>query len=270
MFSKNVEYSGAPQLSSWRKIAIGTWKSCGDPSAYGTLEVDATALLEKIKREKEAGNKVTPTVAIAKAIALSIREYPILNTVLRWGKLYQRKSVDVFLQVSETESRKDDLSGVLVRDCDQKSLTEIAKEIRESAGLVKKGDDVQYKKMKSIINLLPGFLVRPLLNLMAFLMYDLNLWSPLFNSPRDSFGSVMVTSVGMMGIDNGFAPLVPYSRCPALVAVGEIKQRPVVIDNQITIRPMLTLGITLDHRQVDGKGASYMLKAFRKFIENPQ
>lgn len=269
MFSKNVDYAGTPHLSSWRKIAIGTWSSCGDPSVYGTLDIDATGLLEKIRKEKEAGHRVTPTVAIAKAIALALREYPTLNTVIRWGRLYQRKSVDVFLQVSETDTREDDLSGVLVRDCDRKSLVDISKEVKESAGRVKRGDDIQYKKMKSIINLLPSFLVRPLLNLMAFLMYDLNLWSPLFNSPRDSFGSVMVTSVGMLGIDNGFAPLVPYSRCPALVSVGEIKARPVVVDNQITIRPILTLGVTLDHRQVDGKGAAYMLKAFRKYIEDP-
>ena len=73
----------------------------------------------------------------------------------------------------------------------------------------------------------------------------------------------------MLGIENGYAPLVPYSRCPALMAVGEIKEKAVVIDGQITIRPILNIGITMDHRQVDGKGASYMLKAFRKYLENP-
>src|SRR5205823_5430724 len=113
---------------------------------------------------------------------------------------------------------------------------------------------------------LPTFLVSAVLRVVGFLMMDLNVWSPLFNAPRDSFGSVMITSVGMMGIDAGFAPLVPYSRCPLLMAVGEIHDKPVVINGKIEIRPMMTVGVTLDHRLVDGKGASYMLRDFRHFI----
>ena len=268
MLSKNVEFSGPAELTPWRKIAIGTWRSCGDPSIYGSLEVDATNLLNYIGKEKEKGIRLTPTVVIAKAVALSLNEFPMLNSVLRFGKLYQRKSVDVFLQVS-SEGREDNLSGVLIRNCDKKPLAEIASELKGSASRIKKGDDYQYKKMKGIIGLLPAFLVSPMLRLIGFLMYGLNIWSPLLNAPRDTFGSIMVTSVGMLGIDNGFAPLVPYSRCPALLAVGEIKEKPVVVAGQVVIRPMVTIGVTLDHRQIDGKGASFMLRAFRKYLENP-
>ena len=268
MFARNVDFTGPAELSSWRKIAIGTWNTCGDPSVYGTIEIDATQMLNYIEQEKKKGIRLTPTVLIAKAAAMSLCEYPIMNTVLRMGRLYHRKDINIFLQVSP-EGKEDNLSGVLIRQCDQKSLQEISIELKKSASRIKKGDDFEYKKMKGLIRYVPSFLMPPLMKLIGFLMYGLNLWSPLSKTPRDGFGSMMVTSVGMLGIDTGFAPLVPYSRCPALMAVGEIKQRPVVVEGQIVIRPILTIGVTLDHRHVDGKGASYMLKAFRNFLENP-
>ncbi len=269
MFTKNVEFTGPVKLSSWRKIAIGTWRTSGDPSVYGTLEIDATPIIKFIEKEKERGVRVTPTVIIAKAAALGLREFPILNTVLRWGRLYQRKTVDVFLQVSAPGRKEDNLSGVLIRECDKKAASEIAEELQKKAEPIKHGDDREYKKMKNILKFVPAFLVGPILTFMSTILYGMNLWSPLLNAPKDSFGSLMVTSVGMLGIDNGFAPLVPYSRCPFLISVGEIKDKAVVIDGQLAIRPMLSIGVTMDHRQMDGKGASLILSAFRNYLSNP-
>jgi hypothetical protein len=38
----------------------------------------------------------------------------------------------------------------------------------------------------------------------------------------------VVTNVGMFGIDTSFAPFLPIARCPMLVLVTEVKERPVV------------------------------------------
>lgn len=264
----NVEFLPLKPISPWRKIALGTWRSCGDPSIYGSLDIDASPIKRVMEEHAAEGIRITPTVVIAKAIAVAMQEFPIINSVIRFGRVYQRKTCDVFLQVSP-DSKEDNLSGLVIRSCDQKKLADIASEIKERAKPIKDGDEPEFKKVKSLIDRLPGFLIGPLLRLIGFVSYDLNLWSPLFKTPRDGFGSVMVTSVGMMGIDNGFAPLVPYSRCPILISVGRITERAVVIDGKVEIKPMLTLGATIDHRLIDGKSASYMLRAFRKFLDNP-
>lgn len=268
VLTRNVELAGAIELSAWRKIAIGTWSTCGDPSVYGSIDIDASNILKKMETEKANGVRLTPTIIVAKAAALCLREYPLMNSVLRMGKLYERKNIDIFLQVSP-EGKEDNLSGMLIRNCDQKSLKEIAEDVSKSVNRIKKGDDFEYKKMKDSLRFVPSFCIGPLLKFLSFFLYGLNLWTPLLKTPRDSFGSMMVTSVGNLGIDNGFAPLVPYSRCPGLMSVGEIKKKAIVINNEICIRPILTIGVTMDHRLMDGKGASYMLKAFRKFLEDP-
>ena len=45
-------------------------------------------------------------------------------------------------------------------------------------------------------------------------------------------------------VEIGYAPLVPYSRVPIVVVVGEVKKKAVVVDDQIVIRPMLPISAT--------------------------
>ena len=47
------------------------------------------------------------------------------------------------------------------------------------------------------------------------------------------FGSCLVTSVGMMGLDVAFAPFTPFARVPILVMVGAIREKPVVVDGEV-------------------------------------
>ena len=62
LFSKNVDLIGSIKLSSWRKIAIGTWNTVGDPSVYGVLELDVTHALNYIEKIKqETGQRITMT-----------------------------------------------------------------------------------------------------------------------------------------------------------------------------------------------------------------
>src|SRR5688572_361276 len=97
LFQKNVDLGPPLKLSSWRKIAIGTWRTAGDPSVYAIVEVNvepALAYIEKL-REK-TGQKITFTHFVGKSVALVLSKHPELNCILRFGKLYPRKTVDVF------------------------------------------------------------------------------------------------------------------------------------------------------------------------------
>ncbi len=85
--------------------------------------------------------------------------------------------------------------------------------------------------------------------------------------PKDPFGSVMVTSVGSLGIDLAFAPLVPYSKVPLLISVGRINDEAKVVEGKIEIRPIMKLGITFDHRLIDGIHAAELAKTFKDYFQ---
>ena len=50
----------------------------------------------------------------------------------------------------------------------------------------------------------------------------------------------------------------------------KIQDRPVVVDGQIVIRPMMYLALSYDHRVVDGKEAVTFLVRIKEAIEDPE
>jgi 2-oxoglutarate dehydrogenase E2 component (dihydrolipoamide succinyltransferase) len=50
----------------------------------------------------------------------------------------------------------------------------------------------------------------------------------------------------------------------------KIEKRPVVVDDEIVIRPMMYVALSYDHRIVDGKGAVTFLRRVKEFVENPE
>jgi pyruvate/2-oxoglutarate dehydrogenase complex dihydrolipoamide acyltransferase (E2) component len=98
---------------------------------------------------------------------------------------------------------------------------------------------------------------------------ELNLHLPTLGMPRDPFGTAVITNVGRFGIDTAFAPFVPLGRCPMLVLLTEVKDRPVCIDGRVEARPVLRLCATFDHRIVDGAAAGRLATRIIADIEQP-
>ena len=270
LFQRNVEYGPPLKLSGWRKVAIGTWKTVGDPSVYGMLDLDvspALAYLEKLKHK--SSERLTLTHFFGKAVAETFKRHPEINCVLRFGKLYPRKHIDLFFQVATDESGKD-LSGMTVRDGDQKSVEGFAAEMRMRIEKIRKQGDPDFKKSKNTMSAIPGMLSGVLLDFLGFVMYTLNVYTPLVGSPRDPFGSVMITNIGSLGLEVAFAPLVPYSRVPILLAVGAAKETPVARNGKVEVTQIAKICITLDHRLIDGVHASHMSKTIQKIFADPE
>jgi len=55
-----------------------------------------------------------------------------------------------------------------------------------------------------------------------------------------------------------------------ILGMHKIEKRPVVLDDEIVVRPMMYVALSYDHRIVDGKGAVTFLKRVKEFIENPE
>ena len=55
----------------------------------------------------------------------------------------------------------------------------------------------------------------------------------------------------------------------AILGMHSIKDRPVVEDGKIVVRPIMYLALTYDHRIVDGKSAVTFLKTMVELLEEP-
>ena len=56
----------------------------------------------------------------------------------------------------------------------------------------------------------------------------------------------------------------------AILGMHNIIQRPVAVDGQVVIRPMMYVAMSYDHRIIDGKEAVGFLKTIKDLIENPE
>jgi pyruvate dehydrogenase E2 component (dihydrolipoamide acetyltransferase) len=80
-------------------------------------------------------------------------------------------------------------------------------------------------------------------------------------------GTFTVSNLGMYGVD-GFQAIVNAPQA-AILAVGRIVDRPVALDGEVVIRPVLTLSVSFDHRVVDGARGAEFLDTLAELIEEP-
>jgi len=252
------------RLSGWRRVAAAMWQDPDDPQIFGRLELDARPMLDLIAHARRDGVHLTPTHVVGRAIAHALEVVPELNVHLRGGRAYPRETIDVFFIAAVANG---DLSGVKVSDAGRKSLIEVAAEINGRAKDVKLGRDPALGKSKRLMDAVPAVLLRSALRAGAYLTQRFDL--PALGLPRAPFGSAMVSSIGMFGLPEGFAPLAWMYDVPLLVLVGEIAPRPVVDHGSVVARDTLPITATIDHRYVDGWHLARAFTAFREYLAAP-
>lgn len=257
------------KIQGWRKIAAAAWGPPNDPQIYGDLEIDATNVLAFIDDARQAtGVPLTITTMAGKAIAKALGDHPDLNVRMYRGHFHQRETVDIFFIVSA--GKGSELSGVKVEEADKKPAIDIARELRSRAERIRGGDDIELGKTKKMISSTPRRLLKWSIRLSAWLTADRDLDLKKQGLPRQAFGSAMITSVGMFGIQHAYAPLANYYRIPFLILVSEVVDKPVVVDGEVVVRPMLTLSATMDHRYIDGYHAARLARSTRDYLEDPK
>ena len=256
------------RLTGWRRLASAMWRAPDDPQIFGALELDAAPVLGFIARARAAGHHVTATHVVGRAVAHVLREVPDLNVRIRRGHARARRSIDVFFITAVAKGH--DLSGVAIAHADLKPAVEIARELTLRATAMKQGNDRELAQTKRVLDHTPPWLIRGVLKATALITQELELDVPALSLRSSPFGSAMVTSVGMFGLPQGFAPLAWMYDVPLLVLVGEIAPRPVVVDGRVVARDVLPITATIDHRYVDGWHVSRAMAAFRSYLAAPE
>lgn len=270
----HLDLQPKPHLSSFRRLAIGTWRTAYDPSVYGALLLRMDAALDYRDRFRAAtGRHLTVSHMLAQAVAGCLKEMPDANAILRFNRIYLRKRISIFFQVAlkDPQTGEIDLSGATVTDAADKTLLQICDEFQGQVQKVRSGKDRQLEKSRSSFKRIPALLLNRVTDLLGLLMYTLNLDMSWAGLPRDPFGSVMITNVGSLGLEEAYVPLVPYSRVPLLLAVGAIQKTPLVNDDdEIEIAKTMKLFATFDHRILDGSHAAKMARTMKAWFEDPE
>ena len=199
------------------------------PHYYVGIEVDASELV-KLRQtlipevEKIAGVRLGYDDLIIKAVALALKEFPILNSS------YEDDKVKVFSRINVCAAMAigDELVTPVIRDADKKRISEIA---RERSELMKKAQEHKLE-----IEELRG-------------------------------GTFTVSNVGAFGVDWLAAVINPPQA--AILSVASIKDKPVVEGGKVTVKKVMSIVLSVDHRVADGALACKFLTRLKEILENP-
>jgi pyruvate dehydrogenase E2 component (dihydrolipoamide acetyltransferase) len=87
-------------------------------------------------------------------------------------------------------------------------------------------------------------------------------------SPEElSGGTFTITNLGTLGVDS-FTPIINPPQV-AILGIGRIRSLPAVFEEQVSIRQMMILSLTIDHRVIDGAPAARFLQDVVQLIEKP-
>ncbi|NLN78544.1 MAG: 2-oxo acid dehydrogenase subunit E2, partial [Armatimonadetes bacterium] len=82
-----------------------------------------------------------------------------------------------------------------------------------------------------------------------------------------SGGTFTVTNLGVYGVDS-FTPIITPGQS-TILAVCRIVDKPVAVNGEVVIRPMMNLCLSFDHRILDGAPAAQYLARLRDILQVP-
>jgi len=86
--------------------------------------------------------------------------------------------------------------------------------------------------------------------------------------PEEYTGATFsISNLGMFGIHEFTAVINPPEA--AILAVGAVEERPIVIDGKLETQPRMKLTMSCDHRVIDGATGAQFLQTLRAFLEEP-
>jgi pyruvate dehydrogenase E2 component (dihydrolipoamide acetyltransferase) len=86
--------------------------------------------------------------------------------------------------------------------------------------------------------------------------------------PEEYTGATFsISNLGMFGIEEFTGVINPPEA--AILAVGMMQPKPVVRDGEVTVRQLMRVTMSCDHRVIDGATGAKFLQTFKKILENP-
>ena len=80
-------------------------------------------------------------------------------------------------------------------------------------------------------------------------------------------GTFTISNYGSFDVSFG-TPIIKYPES-AILGVGKINKKPIVVNGEITIGDILPLSLSVDHRIIDGADAARFIMKFKEYITNP-
>jgi len=174
--------------------------------------------------EKQVGQRPSINDFLIKAVALTIREYPLLNGTLKEDGIHVLPNINIGLAVAIPNG----LVVPAVTDADQCGLAEIVRQRSDLVPRALKGQ-LTMEEME-----------RGTFTISSLAQYEITFFTSILNPPQSG-----------------------------ILSVGKTRDELHLVDGEVKVRHVATMGLAVDHRIIDGAMAAGFVQCLKEKLETP-
>jgi pyruvate dehydrogenase E2 component (dihydrolipoamide acetyltransferase) len=250
-----------------RKVAVATWTAPTEGRLMTRIVIDAKPVQDYVDSRRAAGAKgLTIMHVVGCAAARAVSSVPEANARVRMGRVVPLKEVSIGYAVDIGQGT--DLAPCRVERADELTPAEMATAVWQGVKALRDGTDSGFNTSTKVARWMPTFLMRPMLMVTSFVLGGLG-W-PLFGQKGNPLGSVFISNVAPLNVEEVFLAPVPFARTPVYISIGIVTDRAVVRDGAVVAVPQFTLCLTGDHRLVDGVQCAIYFDHLKRLLADPE
>ena len=243
-----------------------------DSQNFFTEKLDITEAEKFCREQTRAGKKNFSMLhVIIAAYIRVVSQRPAINRFVSGQKIYARNNIEVLMTIKKKMAIDGEETSIKVSfeptDTIYDVYDKFNKVVEENKGETEGNNMDHFVKL---MNYVPGFLLKFIVWLIKTLDYYGLLPQFLLNlSPMH--GSMIITSMGSLGIRPIYHHIYDFGNLPVFVAYGS-KQHGVKMDDEGNVKKYryIEMKVTTDERICDGYYYASAFKMMKKLFENPR
>lgn len=242
-----------------------------DAEVYINEKLDITELLKFIKSKNESGErKVTLFHCVIAAVARTVKMRPLLNRYISGKRYYMRKDISMGFTVKKQFTDRSEETLMIYHPKDDENVCAITDRLTPKLIEAKRMDKGQsVDDILNIVKKLPKFIMHIFMAFMRFVDSH-GLMPKAFSSVDPNYVTVMLSNLGSIKCDAVYHHLNNFGTNGIVITIGEIhKEQVLSADNEVCVRDVVNIGVTLDERIADGFYFARSFKLVKHLFENP-
>lgn len=243
-----------------------------DSQNFFTEKLDITEAEKFCREQTRAGKKNFSMLhVIIAAYIRVVSQRPAINRFVSGQKIYARNNIEVLMTIKKKMALDGEETSIKVcfepTDTVYDVYDKFNKVVEENKGDTEGNSTDHFVKL---LNHIPGFMLKFVVWVIKTLDYHGMLPKSLLNlSPMH--GSMIITSMGSLGIRPIYHHIYDFGNLPVFVAYGS-KQHGVKMDDDGNVKKYryIEMKVTTDERICDGYYYASAFKMMKKLFENPR
>ena len=200
-----------------------------------------------------------------------IAEHPEINRFISGQKVYARDGIDVVMAVKKEMLSEAPETCIKVHLTPYDTVDDVYRKFNEViSSVVGNTEESSFDKLAKVINYIPGLFLRWTVKFLNFLDY-FGLLPKALTDLSPFHGTLIVTSMGSLGIRPIYHHIYDFGNLPVFIAYGKKRtERTVDADGKVITKRVIDMKVVTDERICDGFVFSRAFKCLKKYVEDPE